>query len=1232
LFLDQKVIITRRTPDETYFDLAPNMKLEQYAQGTITQPSFVRVYPKAPIEYPNTATLRADFYLTENAASTTALSAVQIMPPQNIYVGINLAEQENWNAARLRWPFVLKQTYFENANEFVDWYNGLRSGNTVYEAKFTTGAITSLTEFYKIATAILDTGGYSPTPAAAPNNSTNYPNYWSDDATAVPITSTNKKDGKFISTNNANKRLSLDLSNGALAAGVNTLAGNNETSGNVLPYANKAFYGCANLRVLDLSGTCPIAAVDQYSFKGCTNLATLKLPTGLTVLGTDAASDIPVLSGLNNLKILDTGGLTRFANDCLGTTMILDELYINNVAVTAGVLNTTKGGFEGSRIRALFIGSNVTFGAYGFAKSTNLVKVEFPATYDAKSIPAGAFMNCSALSNVKFPWTSWATSGTIGENAFAGCGSLQTVTLPIIPPDIMDAKAFGIDDAALRTLTLGGNLQVNTQSFANKKELRTVILNAASSVDGYVWSSAVTSIPAATLTNLGVFEGCTRLQNVSFPTTGFTVIGDRAFKDCRLLDTNLPNTLGGPGLGGTAIGSYAFENCVSIESITIPSGVGVINVASFKNTGLRELVIPQNIVHINSNAFEDCKNLTKVTLKNTTALPLAVNLFGDAGTTGRSFAGCTSLETFGAERLVSGVVTGPEVGVCAIPAIANLRIKPNTFENTKFSKIVIDSVGDLAISGNAFSGAQFKADTLEVKGTTIASAGYDFSGTANAVPSIKTVIWNFNTLPANVKFDNTGLQTLVLQKIINTAPTATYPTEGFTTLKIDLDDQFDDLSLGLPNTIKYVIVGEKENGTGIRLGGNTNMLPASVEKITFTGAVGNVGTASTYFFGGLSDVVLRIDNAGVNIPVPNVANRGVIPASSFTGDQFKEVQLGALVKNVNADTNFVGASLKAINVDSGSDYYDNFQNDSVLYSKSGGTRVTIIRYPPAKDDVTNYTTPIGVTGIGELAFKGNATIEELTINTTIQNIANQVSTESVFEGMSGLTKVNFLATRLSNSGLATDSVFPPLADNAEFEVVFGEDVTRIPASFAGTAITELIIPVKVVDMNASAFVGCANLTDVRFEAENLSKTSTGAFTNVASLVKLNFGNGVKVIPDNTFEGTGVKFVDPLKSIVYIGAGAFENCENLAGTFDIPASCTEIGNTAFGGTTPPTVSRFIIRGSNVDIKAITAFKQAGTNAATAGDLFTLYGTQKAGNYVWSEKTNPDDNTWIWSAID
>ena len=92
-----------------------------------------------------------------------------------------------------------------------------------------------------------------------------------------------------------------------------------------------------------------------------------------------------------------------------------------------------------------------------------------------------------------------------------------------------------------------------------------------------------------------------------------TSIGNYAFYDCSSLTSiTIPE-------GVTEIGKYAFMYCHSLTSVTIPEGVTEIGLATFCCcSSLTSITIPESVTSIGDNAFDGCKSLTSITSMNVT--------------------------------------------------------------------------------------------------------------------------------------------------------------------------------------------------------------------------------------------------------------------------------------------------------------------------------------------------------------------------------------------------------------------------------------------------------------------------------------------------------------------------------------------------------------------------------------------------------------------------------------
>ena len=95
-----------------------------------------------------------------------------------------------------------------------------------------------------------------------------------------------------------------------------------------------------------------------------------------------------------------------------------------------------------------------------------------------------------------------------------------------------------------------------------------------------------------------------------------TSVGDAAFKNTagrKITEVVFPNTI-------TSIGSNAFENCVSLKTILfLPDSTGNVTIgkSAFSGTGVSLLVLPDKLTSIGESAFANNTSLKKVTIPDT---------------------------------------------------------------------------------------------------------------------------------------------------------------------------------------------------------------------------------------------------------------------------------------------------------------------------------------------------------------------------------------------------------------------------------------------------------------------------------------------------------------------------------------------------------------------------------------------------------------------------------------
>lgn len=161
--------------------------------------------------------------------------------------------------------------------------------------------------------------------------------------------------------------------------------------------------------------------------------------------------------------------------------------------------------------------------------------------------------------------------------------------------------------------------------------------------DGYTKPSGNIVIPASitvetnsglflTYTVVGVgsnaFRECTNITSVHLGSS-ITYLGSSSFKGCASL-----NSFDFGQSNVDSIDNWAFSQCTSLSSISLPEGLRTIKSQAFSLTGLTALVIPNSVTKVELLACHDNRNLQTLTIGN------GVTSIGTS-----AFSGCPSLRT-----------------------------------------------------------------------------------------------------------------------------------------------------------------------------------------------------------------------------------------------------------------------------------------------------------------------------------------------------------------------------------------------------------------------------------------------------------------------------------------------------------------------------------------------------------------------------------------------------------
>lgn len=209
------------------------------------------------------------------------------------------------------------------------------------------------------------------------------------------------------------------------------------------------------------------------------------------------------------------------------------------------------------------------------------------------AIAEGAFKACSQLESVRFGHGSRVE--TIGESAFAGCYSLQTIDLPSTLTSIGGRAFEGCNRLAVTSY--GG-----ARYLGNEENPYLLLLKAES-----VTLTSCQVHEDTRLVDQSAFGSCSKLTSLTFEGESQVIfIGQNAFAGCSSLkEFTLPR-------GVKVLGGQAFRNCRQLVSVSIAadSALEVIGTGAFTGCSMLEsLSIPKSVRSLGADAFKGCDKL-----------------------------------------------------------------------------------------------------------------------------------------------------------------------------------------------------------------------------------------------------------------------------------------------------------------------------------------------------------------------------------------------------------------------------------------------------------------------------------------------------------------------------------------------------------------------------------------------------------------------------------------------
>ncbi len=480
--------------------------------------------------------------------------------------------------------------------------------------------------------------------------------------------------------------------------------------------------------------------------------------------------------------------------------------------------------------------------------------------------------------------------------------------------------------------------------------------------------------------------------------------------------------------GATKLGTAAFQDCVNLTKVTLPNTIQTIGISAFRGcSSLTSVAVPASVTTIESMAFSLCTKLASI------AIPSGVTQIASD-----LFSGCTSLTRVDIPGTVTSIIPSAFSGCTALTDIY--------FDDTRDQWNAIGYTPAAGVTVHCIDDGEGRDDIV----------GGDW--------------WTLNR--------TTGFLTISCQgraedfyEITSQPPWKEYleeitdanVSEGVTSLEFAFNGCSNLTSVTLPSTLTQTGDAAFQNCTSL----TSVTLPGSVQII------------EGYAFNGCTSLT-RVDIPGAVTSILTTAfnNCTALKDIYFDGTQAKWDAIGytpaagvTVHCTDDGDSDIVGDDWWTLNRATGlltvsctGNMDDLFVDGKYLIAPWEGGGYA--------EEVVTAVVEAGPTKLGSGAFKNCVNLTKVTLPNTIQTIGGNAFRDcSSLPSVAIPDSVTTIETNAFNGCTKLTSVAIP------------SGVTKLENSlfFGCTSLTQVDIPGTVTSILSTAFTGCTALTDIYFD-------------------------------------------------------------------------------------------------------------------------------------------------------